>query len=235
MAIYSNNRPAWRAPAPGRRSAHRNERLADAMKVTGMSFTDLASAVGIHYKTAQRWVYEGRIPQTRDRALRAARLLGIEADWLWPRLPRLTNPDLVNVYDLMTEVSPTLWHRLAHVSTRTIEIASDSSPVLPDGLDRTLKERAEAGVDVRLCLGQSIEPAIEIPGVSRRRSAHGDMISIYRFDGVMLVWHNRGGPAMDYLGPVMHLRRVQDNGLFDAYTYVFARLWGEGNSISSRH
>lgn len=72
-----------------------------------ITFADLAQAVGGHYKSAQRWVYEGRLPKSRDKALRVARYLGVEADWLWPALPemaRLPHLDLVNVYDLIRDV-----------------------------------------------------------------------------------------------------------------------------------
>ena len=233
-ATISKSRPGRPSGSTGRLASRRNDRLSQAMKATGVGFAELATVVGVHYKTAQRWVYEGRAPQTRDKALRAARVLGVEADWLWPRLPRLVNPDLVNVYDVMHGVPAALWRRLAQAATRVIEVASDAPPALPEDLGEVLKERAANGVDVRLCLGRTIDPPIEINGVATCRSDHDDMISIYRFDAVMLVWQNRGGPGLDRLGPVLHLHRVEDNGLFDAYAYVFARLWGEGRSIKRR-
>lgn len=80
-----------------------------------------------------------------------------------------------------------------------------------------MQDKASHGVEVRLCVGGNVGPPPAIEGAAVRRSVYAGMISIYRFDDVMLVWQNRGAPGLDYLGPVLHLRRVEDNGLFDAY------------------
>lgn len=60
-----------------------NVRLRDSMRVASMTFADLAGKTGCHIKTAQRWVYEGRIPHRRV-AERVAELLGEPVTWLWP-------------------------------------------------------------------------------------------------------------------------------------------------------
>jgi hypothetical protein len=53
------------------------------------------------------------------------------------------------------------------------------------------------------------------------------MISIFRFGAAMLVWLNRGGPGIGRLGPVLHLTRTDDSGIFDAYAFVPRTMWAE--------
>lgn len=231
MTAYSNSQLGSPPASPDRPATRRNERLVKAMADTGTTFMDLAAEVGLHYKSVQRWVYEGRRPQSRDTAILAAKALSVDADWLWPGLPRLANPDVINVYDFIHLLPPTMWHRLARSASRVIEIATDAAPILLADLSSVLSERASKGVEIRLCVGKRIESPLEIPGVATRCSNHDGMLSIFRFDAIMLVWMNCGGPGLDYLGPVLHLQRVEDNGLFDAYVYVFARLWSEGRAI----
>jgi hypothetical protein len=202
----------------------RNTRLADVMAQRHIHFGELAQVTGRNIKTVQRWVYEGRVPRPRE-AQKAASFLGVDAAWLWPTVTTLVNRDLVNVYTHIGEVPPSLWHRSAQAAQQIIEIAVNAEPVLPHDLTDIIAGKAEAGVEIRVCIGHSISTPIDIAGLSPRRNAHPDMISIYRFDGVMLVWLNRGGPGLDRFGPVLHLKRIEDNGVFDGYAYVLSELW----------
>jgi len=200
------------------------------MGEASVRFSDLAVAVGVNVKSAQRWVYEGRVPQKRQVAVRVGQVLGTDPAWLWPKLgPRLRTPDLIHLYDQIGEVPKALWLRLAKSALERITIASDTTPVFPsETLAEVLQGAAAGGVEVEICLGASHRP-MWIPGIEIRRSWQPDMISLFRFDDSMLVWLNRGGPGMDRLGPVLHLTRSDDNGLFDAYAFVLRTLWTQSS------
>lgn len=215
-----------RAYTSGTGATRRNERLAKAMKDASLRFSDLAVAAGVNVKSAQRWVYEGRVPQKRSVAVKLGHLLGTDPGWLWPKwAPRLRSPDLVHIYDQLADVPDGLWLDLAKSAEERITLASNTLPLFPvEGMPDLLELCASDGVEVQLCLGRS-HRATHLRRVESRRASHSDMISIFRFDSTMLVWLNRGGPGLDRLGPVLHLTRADDNGLFDAYAFVLRSLW----------
>lgn len=214
------------AHTSGTRNSRRNERLAQAMKDAELRFSDLALAAGVSVKSAQRWVYEGRVPQKRSVAIKLGQLLGTDPAWLWPdRASRLRSPDLTHIYDQLADVPNALWLNLTKSASERVTIASNTLPFFPsEGMPGLLESVAARGVEVQLCLGDNIFPT-PLRGVECRRALHTDMMSIFRFDNAMLVWLNRGGPGLDRLGPVLHLTRVDDNGLFDAYAFVLKSLW----------
>jgi len=218
-----------------RRPAGRNERLAEAMRDMGKSCADVAEAAGVDRKSARRWLYEGRRPRTRQKAMLVGRLLQADPAWLWPSLtPKLSTPDLACMYARLSDVPDQLWLGLARSARTAIDIATDCPPVLPvPELARVLEERAAAGVRVRLCLGSTVDPVV-VAGAQTRRCEHPDMIGIFRFDGAMLVWLNGGGPGMEKLGPVLHLTRSEDDGPFEAYEYVLRTLWAYGEPRRAR-
>jgi len=205
------------------------------MRETGKSCADVAAAAGVDRKSARRWLYEGRRPRTREKAMLVGRLLHADPAWLWPSLtPKLSTPDLASLYARVTDVPPQLWIGLARSARTAIDIATDCAPILPESeLAEILVQRAAAGVRVRLCLGGTVEP-IYLPGVQTLRCESEDMLGIYRFDGAMLVWLNRGGPGMEKLGPVLHLTRSEDDGPFDAYEHVLRTLWAYGEPRRAR-
>ncbi|MGH3734069.1 MAG: helix-turn-helix domain-containing protein [Micromonosporaceae bacterium] len=62
-----------------------NNRLRSALRSSGYSPQRFAEEVGVDPKTVQRWITTGRTPH-RTTAMRAATLLTVSVDWLWPRL-----------------------------------------------------------------------------------------------------------------------------------------------------
>jgi hypothetical protein len=221
--------------ATRRRTAGRNERLAEAMRDMGKSCADVAAAAGVDRKSARRWLYEGRRPRTRQKAMLVGRLLQADPAWLWPSLtPKLSTPDLACMYARLSDVPDQVWLALAQSARSAIDIATDTAPVLPvPELAGVLADRAAAGVRVRLCVGSNVEP-VPVAGVQVRRCDQPEMLGIFRFDGAMLVWLNRGGPGMEKLGPVLHLTRSEDDGPFEAYEYVLRTLWNYGEPRRAR-
>lgn len=205
------------------------------MRDMGKSCAEVAAAAGVDRKSARRWLTEGRRPRTREKAMLVGRLLHADPAWLWPSLtPKLSTPDLACLYARLSDVPEQLWIGLAGSARSTIEIATDAVPILPEpALAELLTARAAAGVRVRLCLGPNVEP-VYLAGVQTLRSDQEDMVGIFRFDGAMLVWLNRGGPGMEKLGPVLHLTRSEDDGPFDAYEHVLRTLWTYGEPRRAR-
>src|SRR5262245_17485228 len=214
-----------------RRHGERNKRLREAMYAREVSFADLAKVAGKNVKTAQRWVYEGRYPRPVVAAA-IAQFLGIDANWLWPQRRAEVNPELINLYANIAEVPLTVWTSTARAARIAIEIATDALPALPHNLASILAAQADNGVPVRLCLGATVQPTIQIDGAATRVHPSWHMVSIYRFDDEMIVWLNRPGPGPEHQAPVLHLRHSEDSGVFDYYRLMFARLWQGGETVT---
>lgn len=214
----------------GRIPRERNTRLRAVMTDQNVTMADLATATGCNVKTVQRWVYEGRVPHP-DHAEPAARLLNIDPNWLWPKRRAQPNPELVNLYAHIGDVPRTIWTLTAHEARHSIDIATDVAAGLPHGLAAIIHTRLSQGVKVRLCLGAEAASTLDITGAPVRVTSTRPMIGIYRFDDQMLVWLNRTGPSLDYLSPVMHLRRTEQRGVFDFYQGMFERWWQDEHII----
>jgi hypothetical protein len=210
----------------------RNNRLRAAMIDRKVTFTELATVTGRNFKTVQRWVYEGRIPRAAQAAV-IAQYLAIDANWLWPRKRNEVNPDLINLYAHVGEVPSTIWIRSATSARQAIDIAADIAPVLPHDLaDDILAERVSRGVQVRLCLADTVLPSVRVPGAWMRINPSRHMLGIYRFDDEMLVWLNRTGTGIQQQAPAMHLRQSEKQGVFDFYRNLFTRLWEDGEAVA---
>lgn len=217
----------------GRRDAvrERNIRLRAAMLDRQVSFAELAHATGRNVKTVQRWVYEGRLPR-KHVGKTAAQYLDIDPNWLWPKMRSEVNPELINLYAHIGEVPPPIWTGTARGAQRAIDIAADTIPVLPHDLSDILRSKAQQGVQVRLCLGTNVRPALHIDGVATRNSVAGVALGIYRFDDEMIVWLNRSSSGVERHAPTLHLRQVEDDGAFVFYRTVFADLWELGEGVA---
>jgi hypothetical protein len=234
----------------------RNDRLREAIEASGMNIIGLGEAVGVDGKTAQRWVYEGRVPR-RTTAERVSLALGVPADWLWPNLENVPLPasgDFQRIYTHRTEVPPRVWRDLITGTQSELDILAVTGLFLgetdPDVVE-LLRRRAADGVRVRVALadplgaalrrrGQELlfdsittraaaareffEPLLSTEGVELRWNGGTIYNSVFRFDRQMLVNQHLYG-TLGYIAPTMHLRRVDDAGLFDLYSTSFERAW----------
>lgn len=64
-----------------------NDRLRSILRSSGYSLESFGDEIGVSPKTVQRWITKSRTPH-RNTAVRAARLLNVPADWIWPELER---------------------------------------------------------------------------------------------------------------------------------------------------
>ncbi|MEV0269581.1 hypothetical protein AB0H43_12430 [Hamadaea sp. NPDC050747] len=210
----------------------RNERFGEAIRSAGYSFGDLAYLAGVNMKTAQRWFYEGRTPRRRA-ANAAAAVLNVDPSWLWPQRVGTGDPkEVVEVYPGLRSIPMPLWRRLTTDAERRIWISTEHLDVVTilGGMRSLLRDRAQAGVDVRLLLfkGHGLQ------SISRRKTIktfNGPLRgpSLMIFDDVMLVPHDFSAVAV---APVIRLHRRRDDGMFEAFVHAFNDSWiGTGNPV----
>jgi hypothetical protein len=123
---------------------------------------------------------------------------------------------------------------------------------------RLLEQKAQAGVTVRILLGDPDSPHVNQRGdeegiqdamAAKIRNAivlyrplltsgvqirlHPTVLynSIYHADDEMLINHHVYGVAAAY-APVLHLRRQGDNEVFSTYVASFERIWSSARSLA---
>ncbi|HYQ66725.1 DUF5919 domain-containing protein [Actinophytocola sp.] len=237
-----------------------NERLRDAMLRNGLDLDQVATATKVDPKTVERWITKGRIPYPRHRRTIAAMVRETET-YLWPdaiapeRKAEIGGSELVKLYPHRYDVPADLWERLIEAAESHIELLNYSGMFLTDNpvLIKKLRAKAEAGVKIRLLVGDPasravarrsdeegigkgtlaakvrnmlafMKPLDDVAGVSIR--CHGTTLynSIYRFDDDMLVnTHVYGFMAAH--APLMHLRRLSGGDLFETYSESFDNVW----------
>jgi transcriptional regulator with XRE-family HTH domain len=235
-----------------------NERLRAALLQRGISPDGLAEHVGVDRKTVERWI-GGRAPYRKHRYT-IARYLAVEEVYLWPdAIPRdqvaaASESEIVTVYPHRSEVPRDVWGRLFAEAENDIGVLVYSGLFLSEdsGIQRTLANKARAGVRVRILLGDPKSSAVaergEDEGVGDAQAAkiHNALVlykplrpvdgvefryhktvlynSIYRADDNLLVnTHIYGITAA--LAPVWHLRKVPGGEIATAYLDSFERVW----------
>lgn len=210
--------------------------LARALHGAGLDSVETAARLGVDPKTVERWL-AGRVPYPRNRAA-LAKLTGWTARDLWPDLPRVPAPEPVAevraVYPCRAAVPVDTWRQLLTQAETQISIVADRDPwpVHDPYVPRLLREKARAGVQVRIALRRCAD--LDRPGASPE-SVRGTGIHVrshetvmynhvYRADDELLV-----SPAIHAVpasqAPVLHLRRGRDDGMTATYLESFERIW----------
>jgi hypothetical protein len=241
-----------------------NETLRRAMFRARFSEEDVASRLAVDPKTVRRWI-EGRVPYPRHRWALAAMLHSNEQD-LWPGpAPDADSSsipsEVVAVYAHRWAVPREVWYRLFSEARHEISILAYSSLFLAEdsGLLDILTARAEAGVTVRIALGdpdcprvaeRGTQEGIEEAMAAKIRNAlalyrrlrdsglaeirlHRTVLynSIYRADDDLLVnQHAYGIPATN--SPVLHLQCGLGSEVFRNYAASFGRVWSGARVLS---
>jgi len=232
-----------------------NERIRRAMYRKGLDLRGLADAAEVSTKSVERWISGDSIPYPRTR-YRVAAILGEDESYLWPEAingASLAGAELVATYPRRNDVPKHLWTELLRASQRNVDVLAYAGLFLteehPDWLP-TLAAKAEAGVRVRLLLGDpqgkqlaARDREYKINGgvAGRVRSVLGFYTerlpgavdvrlhdtplysSIYRFDDELLVNHHVYGILAAYT-PTTHLRRI-DGAYVNTYIESFERVW----------
>jgi hypothetical protein len=217
-----------------------------------------AGELGVDPKTVERWITRDVIPH-RATALRAASLLNRQVHYLWPSQDvgpsSAPEAEVVAFYAHRSLTPKSLWLDLLHSAQREITLMAYASLFLPEDNPvsiQLLRDKAAAGVRVRICLGDPDAPEIALRGVEERlyeglvgrvRMAiayyrpllgvpgiefrlHRTTLynSIYVYDDEMLLNQHAFG-VYGYMAPILHLRRCPGGDLFDMYAESLDRVW----------
>jgi hypothetical protein len=230
--------------------------LRRALAESRLRETDVADALGVDPKTVQRWL-AGRLPQPRHRWGLADLVHRHEYD-LWPQLAAglapTINQEILATYTHRGAVPRELWQQLFASAENEIGILVYAGLFLAEDIDlvRTMRDKAENGVTLRILLGdpdcehvalrgaeEGIAEAmaakirnvivlyrllLDLPTVEIRLHTTVLYNSIYRADNHMLVNPHVYGTAAAQ-APVLHLQHHHDSDLFDTYVYSFERVW----------
>lgn len=235
-----------------------NERLRAAMLERGITPMALGDELGVDHKTVERWI-TGRVPYRRHRYAVASRL-GVDEAYLWPnalsreQVTAASDSEVLAIYPHRSEVPQDLWERLFASAERDIGVLVYSGLFLAEdaNVQKTLAEKARAGVNVRILLGDPESPQVAARGADEGvegvvaakirnvlvlyrnlRRVEGAQFrfhqtvlynSIYRGDDQLLVnTHIYGLPAAQ--APVWHLRKVAGGEIASTYAESFERVW----------
>ena len=231
-----------------------NETLCRALIQARLTEEDVAARLQVDPKTVRRWL-EGRVPYLRHRWAIAA-MLGVDESDLWPQLrTSQTRPDeVLAIYPHRDTVPREVWIRLFGFAQREIGILDETDmPVAADqAIADVLAQRAECGVNLRICLhdtnasagaqgtdwpdrgdtstarmreGLAIYAPLREKGQVAIRLHQGVVYNfIYYADDQMLVSQRAYG-IPNKSTPVLHLQRAEDSDMATAYLAVFESAW----------
>ncbi|WP_338324696.1 helix-turn-helix transcriptional regulator [Nonomuraea polychroma] len=125
-----------------------NERLRAALLQKGVSVVELAEAIQVDPKTAERWITQGRQPYRRHRFATAS-YLGVDESYLWPealtreQVASASESEIVHVYPHRWAVPRDTWGRLFAEASQEIGILVYSGLFLADdaGMVRLLGDK----------------------------------------------------------------------------------------------
>ncbi|MBB6345510.1 transcriptional regulator with XRE-family HTH domain [Nonomuraea muscovyensis] len=137
-----------------------NERLRAALLQKGVSVAELAEAIQVDPKTAERWITQGRQPYRRHRFATAS-YLGVDETYLWPdaltreHVAAASHSEVIAIYPHRWTVTRDVWGRLFSEASEEIDVLVYSGLFLADdaGMVRLFGEKARSGVRVRILLG----------------------------------------------------------------------------------
>jgi transcriptional regulator with XRE-family HTH domain len=151
-----------------------NDRLRSTLRSTGFSESALAEELGVDPKTVQRWITKGRSPH-RLTATRAAKILDVPAEWLWPDLENaetgVGGGEVVHFYPHRAQVPRNVWLDLVVGAKRQIDFIAYASLFMgeenPEAI-QIMKHKAASGVRIRIGLGDPDTPEIALRGREER-------------------------------------------------------------------
>jgi transcriptional regulator with XRE-family HTH domain len=237
----------------------RNERLRALLLERGKTPGQLADAAQVDAKTVERWITRGRIPYRRHR-FEVATFLGVDESYIWPdalgrdEVAVVSESEVVAVYPHRSEVPRDVWGHLFSQAEQEIGVLVYSGLFLSEdaGIQKIFKEKAKAGVRVRILLGDPASQVVadrgEDEGVGDAQAAkirnalamyrplrqvegvefrfHRTVLynSIYRADDQVLVNTHLFGVTAAH-APVWQLRKLPGGELAGLYVDSFERVW----------
>jgi transcriptional regulator with XRE-family HTH domain len=242
-----------------------NERLRAALLRKGLTPEDVAAQLKVDPKTVERWVSTDRRPYRRYRYALGT-ILGEDETYLWPgalspdQAANASESEIITVYPHRWTVPRDMWGHLFEAAEEEIGVLVYSGVWLAEdaGMLAILRDKAQAGVQVRLLIGDPDAPEVisrgkaegiddslqgkvryalvllrplqDIEGIEIR--THDTVLynSIYRSDDELLVnAHIYGVGATN--APVLHLRRVAGGNMVTTYIESFDRVWSQARQL----
>ena len=149
-----------------------NERLRDALLRKGLAPRDVAEALKVDSKTAERWITTGRTPYAKHRHAIAA-LVRESENYLWPdaatpeRVAEISESEVVKIYPHRHALPREVWDRLLHTANDQIDILAYSGLFMTEDptMIRRLRGKAIAGARIRILLGDPNSKEVEKRGL----------------------------------------------------------------------
>jgi transcriptional regulator with XRE-family HTH domain len=243
-----------------------NERLRAAMLSRGLDAEAAADAVGVDPKTVERWI-AGRLPHRRLR-MKLAAVLREDERYLWPdglseaQQMDVSRAELLAFFPHRSLVPSEMWLDFFGRAAEDIGVLVHAGGFLAENARflRLLREKASAGVRVRILLGDPDSPEIlrrgeeeglgegvaykvrnalafyrplfSVPGIAFRLHCSTLHNSLYRSDSEWLVNTQVCGASAPQ-APVLHLKRMPGAELVSVYEQSFEMVWREARELTS--
>lgn len=169
--------------------------------------------------------------------------------------------EVVSVYPYRSAAPAALWRQLISKAKHELTFAGYTNYFLwleQAQLGRTLRRKAESGCRVRFLVGDPDSPVTrareieedvpitlsmriavtvgelqklcDVPGIEAHYETGHVNISVFRFDDDMIVTPILAR-HVGHDSPMLHLRRCQQDGMFDRFMEHVDELWGRGRNI----
>lgn len=169
--------------------------------------------------------------------------------------------EILTVYPYRSACPKSVWRGLITSARNEIVFAGYTNYFLwleHPNLAKALKRKAEQGCKIRFLVGDpdsevtrnreevenvpltvstriritlsEIEQVRGVPGIEARFGDEHIAMSVFRFDSEMLVTPHLA-KLVGHDSPMLHLRRHQDDGLFDRFAYHASELWSNGRNV----
>ncbi len=215
----------------------RNQRLYDAIRLSGKRLEDIAYEVDADPKTVARWVTDGRLPRPALRQ-KLAQLVGVPEAVLWPDAPGAAygTSELVGIYTTRRELPPSTVGSLLDSAAQHIDVLAYAAlwlwDTVPAFAERVALKITE-GVNARICLGDPSAETVLLRG--REEGINDDLASRCRLAAkyARAIKYSRTDPGTD-------TRAVRLSGAtlyasifrFDDDVLLNTHLWGNAASDS---
>lgn len=169
--------------------------------------------------------------------------------------------EVVSVYPYRSACPKSVWRALITEAKSTITLAGYTNYFLwleHPNLAKVLKRKAEQGCRVRFLIGDpdsevtrrreeaeavpltvstriritlaELDQLKDVPGIEARFGDEHIAMSAFQFDDEMLVTPHLA-KLVGHDSPLLHLKRHQDDGLYDRFAYHVKELWSAGRDI----
>ncbi|WP_214416487.1 DUF5919 domain-containing protein [Sphaerisporangium fuscum] len=170
--------------------------------------------------------------------------------------------EILSVYPYRSACPKSIWRSLMGSAAKEMIFAGYTNYFLwleHPNLAKVLKRKAEQGCRIRFLVGDpesevtrhreqvegvpltvstriritlsELERLRAVPGIEARFSDDHISMSVFRFDTEMLVTPHLAR-LVGHDAPMLHLRRRQDDGLFDRFAYHVTELWDGGRDVA---